>query len=87
MQEIELKFQIPPRGRDALASTVDEDGAVRAVRLQARYFDTAARDLAGAAFALRLRAPDRTLTVDEVAAAREAALAEATARTGAVLRA
>jgi inorganic triphosphatase YgiF len=55
MQEIELKFQIPPRGRDALASTVDEDGAVRAVRLQARYFDTPARDLAGAAFALRLR--------------------------------
>ena len=39
------------------------------------------------AFALRLRAPDRTLTVEEVAAAREAALAEATARTGAVLRA
>ena len=58
MQEIELKFQIPPRGRDALASTVDEDGAVRAVRLQARYFDTAARDLAGAAFALRLRRED-----------------------------
>lgn len=58
MQEIELKFQIPPRGRDALASTVGEDGAVRAVRLQARYFDTAARDLAGAAFALRLRRED-----------------------------
>ncbi|MFM2341892.1 MAG: hypothetical protein RLZZ592_1545 [Pseudomonadota bacterium] len=55
MQEIELKFQIPPQGRDALASTVDEDGAVEAVRLQARYFDTAGRDLAQAAFALRLR--------------------------------
>ena len=38
------------------------------------------------AFALRFRAPDRTLDAAETAAARDAALAEATARVGAVLR-
>ncbi len=38
------------------------------------------------AYTLRFRAPDRTLTVDEVTAAREAAVAEAARRTGAVAR-
>lgn len=38
------------------------------------------------AFALRFRAPDRTLTVEEASAAREAAVAEATERYGAALR-
>jgi phenylalanyl-tRNA synthetase beta chain len=38
------------------------------------------------AYALRFRAPDRTLTVEEAAAARDAAVAEAGRRTGAVLR-
>jgi phenylalanyl-tRNA synthetase beta chain len=38
------------------------------------------------AFTLRLRAPDRTLTAAEATAAREAAVAEAARRTGAVLR-
>ncbi|MFJ5152922.1 phenylalanine--tRNA ligase subunit beta [Streptomyces sp. NPDC088353] len=38
------------------------------------------------AFALRFRAPDRTLTVDEASAARDAAVALAASRTGAVLR-
>ncbi|MGQ0630531.1 MAG: phenylalanine--tRNA ligase subunit beta [Sporichthyaceae bacterium] len=38
------------------------------------------------AFALRFRAPDRTLTVEEATAARDGAVAEAAARTGAVLR-
>jgi phenylalanyl-tRNA synthetase beta chain len=38
------------------------------------------------AFELRLRAPDRTLTSDEAAAARDAAIAAATERTGAALR-
>ena len=38
------------------------------------------------AFALRFRAPDRTLTDDEVNAARDAAVAVAAARTGAMLR-
>jgi phenylalanyl-tRNA synthetase beta chain len=38
------------------------------------------------AYALRFRAPDRTLTVEETTAARDAAVAEAANRTGAVLR-
>ncbi|MFM1966483.1 MAG: Phenylalanyl-tRNA synthetase beta chain [Actinomycetota bacterium] len=38
------------------------------------------------AFALRFRAPDRTLSADEIAAAREAGIAEAGRRHGAVLR-
>jgi phenylalanyl-tRNA synthetase beta chain len=38
------------------------------------------------AYTLRFRAPDRTLTVEEVTAAREAAVAEAARRTGAVAR-
>ena len=38
------------------------------------------------AYALRFRAPDRTLTVEETTAARDAAVAVAAERTGAVLR-
>ncbi|KQX47906.1 MULTISPECIES: phenylalanine--tRNA ligase subunit beta [unclassified Streptomyces] len=38
------------------------------------------------AYALKFRAPDRTLTVDEASAARDAAVALATERTGATLR-
>ncbi len=57
-----------------------------------RLFDTYSGGQVGTgkvslAFALRLRAPGRTLSSAEVAAVREAALAEAAARTGAVLRA
>jgi len=44
-------------------------------------------DVRSLAYALRLRAPDRTLTAEEAAAARDAAVAEAGRRTGAVLRA
>jgi len=39
------------------------------------------------AYHLVLRAPDRTLTGEEAEAARDAAVAEATARTGATIRA
>ena len=38
------------------------------------------------AYKLAFRAPDRTLTVEEAVAARDAAVTEAAARTGAVLR-
>jgi phenylalanyl-tRNA synthetase beta chain len=38
------------------------------------------------AYTLRFRAPDRTLTVEETTAARDAAVAEASSRTGATLR-
>jgi phenylalanyl-tRNA synthetase beta chain len=44
-------------------------------------------DVRSLAYALRFRAPDRTLTAEEAAAARDAAVAEAGRRTGAVLRA
>jgi phenylalanyl-tRNA synthetase beta chain len=57
-----------------------------------RLFDVYADDqrlgagLKSLAFALRFRAADRTLTVEEATAARDAAVAEASARTAAVLR-
>ncbi|MGQ0845077.1 MAG: phenylalanine--tRNA ligase subunit beta [Sporichthyaceae bacterium] len=56
-----------------------------------RLFDVYVGDQVGEgrrslAFALRFRAADRTLTAEEVAIARDAALAAATAATGAVLR-
>jgi phenylalanyl-tRNA synthetase beta chain len=54
-------------------------------------FDVYTGDQAGEgrkslAYSLRFRAPDRTLTADEASAARDAAVAEAARRTGAVLR-
>ncbi|HEU5418250.1 MAG TPA: phenylalanine--tRNA ligase subunit beta [Streptosporangiaceae bacterium] len=56
-----------------------------------RLFDVYTGDQAGEgckslAYTLRFRAPDRTLTAEEASAAREAAVAEAGRRTGAVLR-
>jgi phenylalanyl-tRNA synthetase beta chain len=56
-----------------------------------RLFDVYRGEQVGAgraslAYTLRFRAPDRTLTVEEVTAAREAAVAEAARRTGAVAR-
>lgn len=56
-----------------------------------RLFDVYAGTQVGAgrrslAYALRFRAPDRTLTVEETTAARTAAVAEAGRRTGAVAR-
>ena len=63
------------------------DVALESVHL----FDVYTGEQAGAgrkslAYTLRFRAPDRTLTADEAAAARDAAVAEAVRRTGAVLR-
>jgi phenylalanyl-tRNA synthetase beta chain len=56
-----------------------------------RLFDVYTGDQAGEgrkslAYSLRFRAPDRTLTAEEASAARDAAVAEAARRTGAVLR-
>ncbi|PRX96015.1 phenylalanine--tRNA ligase subunit beta [Allonocardiopsis opalescens] len=56
-----------------------------------RLFDVYQGDQIGAdrkslAYALRFRAPDRTLTTDEITTARDAAVTAATERTGAVLR-
>ena len=57
----------------------------------ARLFDVYTGEQAGPgrkslAYTLRFRAPDRTLTDDEVAVSRDAAVAAAHERTGAVLR-
>jgi phenylalanyl-tRNA synthetase beta chain len=57
-----------------------------------RLFDVYAGEQVGGgrrslAYAMRFRAPDRTLTTEEVTAARDAAVAEASRRTGAQLRA
>ena len=56
-----------------------------------RLFDVFTGEQIGAgkkslAFALRFRAPDRTLTEEETSAARDAAVAVAAERTGAVQR-
>jgi phenylalanyl-tRNA synthetase beta chain len=74
---------------DVLAAVRDGAGELlESVRL----FDVYADDqrlgagLKSLAFALRFRAPDRTLTVDEATAARDAAVAEASDRVAAVLR-
>ena len=57
----------------------------------ARLFDIYASDQLGAgrkslAYKLTFRAPDRTLTVEEAVAARDAAVREAERRVGAALR-
>ena len=54
MSELELKFQIPPGGRDSLLKAVGRRGLER-IELDARYFDTADHLLARHLIALRLR--------------------------------
>ncbi len=80
---------------DSAVPAADVEGALRAGAgelLEAiRLFDVFTGEQVGEgkkslAYALRFRANDRTLTADEATAAREAAVAEAVSRTGAVLR-
>ena len=54
MSELELKFQIPPGGRDSLLKAVGRRGLER-IELDARYLDTADHLLARHLVALRLR--------------------------------
>jgi phenylalanyl-tRNA synthetase beta chain len=66
-------------------------GAPKELLEGVRLFDVYAgaqvgEDRKSLAYTLRFRAPDRTLTVAETTAARDAAVAEATRRVGAVLR-
>jgi phenylalanyl-tRNA synthetase beta chain len=91
-----------PLAKEDVALVVDQDvpaGAVEAALRdgagalleQVRLFDVYTGPQVGAgrkslAFALRLRAPDRTLTADEVAAVRQGAVDAAAQRCGAVLR-
>jgi phenylalanyl-tRNA synthetase beta chain len=74
----------------ALAHGVAEAGAGPLLE-DVRLFDVYTGEQAGEgrkslAYTLRFRAPDHTLTADEVSAARDAAVAAAAGRTGAVLR-
>ncbi|MFN0283999.1 MAG: phenylalanine--tRNA ligase subunit beta [Kineosporiaceae bacterium] len=91
-----------PVAKEDVALVVDDDVPAAAVEdalregagdllEQVRLFDVYSGPQVGAgrkslAFALRLRAPDRTLTAAEAAAVRDAAVAAAAARTAAVLR-
>jgi len=59
MHEIELKLQVPTAQRRAVDAAVAARGQVPRVRLQAAYQDTAARTLAAAELALRLRREGR----------------------------
>ncbi len=80
----------------AAVPAADVDAALRdgagplleSLRLFDVYADAArlGPDVRSLAYALRLRAPDRTLTADEAAEVRDAAVAEAGRRTGATLR-
>ncbi|WP_370411193.1 phenylalanine--tRNA ligase subunit beta [Streptomyces fradiae] len=79
--------------QDVPAATVEHHLAAGAGELleSIRLFDVYTGDQIGPgkkslAYALRFRAPDRTLTVDEATAARDAAVATASEHTGAVLR-
>ncbi|MFF4648813.1 phenylalanine--tRNA ligase subunit beta [Streptomyces sp. NPDC001380] len=80
---------------DASVPAADVEAALRAgagpLLESLRLFDVFTGEQLGEgrkslAYALRFRAPDRTLTAEEASAARDAAVAEAVARTGAVLR-
>ena len=62
-------------------------GLLESVRLFDVYVgEQAGPDKKSLAFALRFRAPDRTLTESEIRSARDAAVAEAARRVGAVQR-
>ena len=83
---------VVPAGAPAAAVTAALRAGAGSLLESLRLFDVYADpqrlgpDRRSLAYALRFRAPDRTLTVAEVAAARDAAVAEAARRTGAVLR-
>lgn len=80
---------------DAGVPTAEVEGALRdgagELLESLRLFDVFTGEQLGAgkkslAYALRFRAADRTLTAEEASAARDAAVAAAVERTGAVLR-
>ena len=85
------RWSCRPRCRRPSVAAALRDGAgtlLESLRLFDVYADAErlGPDGESLAYALRFRAPDRTLTVEEAAAARDAAVAEAGRRTGAVLR-
>jgi phenylalanyl-tRNA synthetase beta chain len=96
-------FSTYPLAKEDVALVVDDSATVAEVEAalregagelleSIRLFDVYTGEQVGAgkkslAFALRFRAPDRTLTEEETSAARDAAVALAAERTGAVQRA
>jgi phenylalanyl-tRNA synthetase beta chain len=89
---LDVALVVPSSVPAASVSEALRDGAgslLESLRLFDVYSDVdrLGPDVRSLAYALRLRAPDRTLTAEEAAAVRDAAVAEAGLRTGAVLRA
>jgi len=88
---LDVALLVPDSVPAAEVESALRDGAgelLEALRLFDVYADPArlGADRRSLAYALRFRAPDRTLTVEEAGAAKDAAVAEAGRRTGAVLR-
>jgi phenylalanyl-tRNA synthetase beta chain len=76
--------------QEALTAGVAQTGAAELLE-EIRLFDLYTGEQTGEgrkslAYTLRFRAPDRTLTVEETSSLRDAAVAEAARRVGAVLR-
>jgi phenylalanyl-tRNA synthetase beta chain len=92
VQDVALSVPEAVPAADVERALADGAAAAGDVLLESvRLFDIYTGDQAGAgrkslAYTLRFRAPDRTLTVEEASAARDAAVAEAARRTDAVLR-
>lgn len=88
---LDLALVVPDRVPAAEVLAAVRTGAgelLESVRLFDVYADAdrLGAELKSLAFALRLRAPDRTLTLEEATAARDRAVAEAADRVGATLR-
>jgi phenylalanyl-tRNA synthetase beta chain len=87
-QDVALVVPAPVPAADVQAALTDGAGPLLE---DVRLFDVYTGEQAGEgskslAYTLRFRAPDRTLTAEEVTAARDEAVAMAARRTGAVLR-
>jgi phenylalanyl-tRNA synthetase beta chain len=78
---------VPAADVEAALAAGAPDGLLEDVRLFDIYTGAqVGQDRKSLAYKLRFRAPDRTLTAAEASAARDAAVAEAARRVGAVLR-
>jgi phenylalanyl-tRNA synthetase beta chain len=90
-QDVALIVPAAVPAADVQAALADGAAGAGSLLEEIRLFDVYTGEQAGEgskslAYTLRFRAPDRTLTAEEVTAARDAAVAEAGRRTGAVLR-
>jgi phenylalanyl-tRNA synthetase beta chain len=90
-QDVSLSVPASVPAAEVSAALVDGARAAGPLLEDIALFDVYTGEQAGVGrksltYTLRFRAPDRTLTAEEASAAREAAVAEAAKRTGAVLR-